>query len=110
MTHSSRIKSCAAAWAFVATVTAVDIDWALRYQDTAGSWESNPAMLWVMNAYGVTAAAAIRAGTVALAGVLALCAPWRCQLPATCLATAAHIYLATAYALILWGPREIVGL
>ncbi|OWK40808.1 hypothetical protein FRUB_04700 [Fimbriiglobus ruber] len=94
----------------MAAVTAVDIDWALRYQDSAASWETNPAMLWVMETYGITAAAAVRAGSVVFAAVVALRAPGRCQLPATCLATAAHIYLATTYALIFWGPCEIIGL
>ncbi len=91
------------AWAFIVGVTAFDVRWALRYRDTAGLWESNPVMLYVMREHGVGPAVATRVGTVVFAALLMPISPRRCQVTATLTVMMAHTYLAVTYALILWG-------
>lgn len=93
-----------AAWLFVLAVTLYDVDWAIRYRETANLWESNPVMLWVMTHYGVWAASAARLATVLFAAALMPLAPRRSQITATLTLTSVHAYLAVTYALIVCNP------
>lgn len=93
-----------AAWLFVLAVTLYDVEWAIRYHDTASLWESNPIMLWVMTHYGVWTASAGRLATVLFAAALMPLAPRRSQITATLTLTSVHVYLAVTYALIICNP------